>query len=133
MMRVESYMSHAPITIRDDTVYWKAFDIMREKDLHHIPVVNENNAVVGILTRRDLQISALHYKEAPVEVSEVMHSPVVTISAGELLSEAAKQMIDNRIGGLPVLDTNGEVVGILTETDLLRALIDQLGQETPDV
>ena len=131
MMRVESYMSNAPITIRDDTVYWEAFDTMREKDLHHIPVINEDNAVVGILTRRDLQIAAQHFKEAPVEVSEVMHSPVVTISPGELLSEAAKQMIDNRIGGLPVLDTSNQVVGILTETDLLRALIDQLGKETP--
>ena len=130
MMRVESYMSNAPITIRDETVYWEAFDTMREKDLHHIPVVNEDNSVVGILTRRDMQIAAQHFKEAPVEVSEVMHSPVVTISPGELLSVAAKQMIDNRIGGLPVLDTNDQMVGILTETDLLRALIDQLGKET---
>ena len=130
MMQVESYMSHAPITIRDDTVYWKAFDIMKEKDLHHIPVVNESNAVVGILARRDLQIAALHFKEVPVDVSEVMHSPVVTISLGEPLSEAAKQMIEKRIGGLPVLDTDGQMVGILTETDLLRALIDQLGKET---
>ena len=127
-MRVEKYMSLVPITIRDDTVYWEAFDIMREKDLHHIPVVNEDNAVVGLLTRRDLKIAAMHFKETPVEVSKVMHSPVVTISPGELLSEAARQMIDNRIGGLPVLDTNGQIVGILTETDLLRALIDQLGK-----
>jgi acetoin utilization protein AcuB len=127
-MQVESYMSQAPITIGDDTVYWKAFDIMQEKNLHHIPVVNESNAVVGILTRRDLQIAAQHFKEAPVEVSEVMHSPVVTISPGEPLSEAARQMIDNRIGGLPVLDSNGHVTGILTETDLHRALIDQLGE-----
>ena len=129
-MRVESYMSYTPITIRDDTDYWKAFEIMQEKDLHHIPVVNENSAVVGILTRRDLKIASMHFKETPVEVSEVMHSPVVTITPGELLAEAAKQMIDNRIGGLPVLDANGQIVGILTETDLLRALIDQLGKET---
>ena len=123
-------MSHTPITIRDDTDYWKAFEIMQEKDLHHIPVVNENSAVVGILTRRDLKIASMHFRETPVEVSEVMHSPVVTITPGELLAEAAKQMIDNRIGGLPVLDANGQIVGILTETDLLRALIDQLGKET---
>ena len=129
-MRVESYMSHTPITIRDDTDYWKAFEIMQEKDLHHIPVVNEDSAVVGILTRRDLKIASMHFRETPVEVSEVMHSPVVTITPGELLAEAAKQMIDNRIGGLPVLDANGQIVGILTETDLLRALIDQLGKET---
>jgi len=128
-MRVESYMSRAPITIRDDTDYWKAFEIMQKKDLHHIPVVNENNKVVGILTRRDLKIAAMHFGETQVEVSEVMHSPVVTIAPGELLTEAARQMIDNRIGGLPVLDANGQIVGILTETDLLRALIDQLGKE----
>lgn len=129
-MQVESYMSHAPITIRDDTNYWKASEIMQQKDLHHIPVINDNEAVVGILTRRDLKIAAMHFGEAPVEVSEVMHSPVVTIKPGELLSEAAKQMIDNRIGGLPVLDANDRIVGILTETDLHRALIDQLGKET---
>lgn len=129
-MQVESYMSHAPITIRDDTNYWKASEIMQQEDLHHIPVINDNEAVVGILTRRDLKIAAMHFGEAPVEVSEVMHSPVVTIKPGELLSEAAKQMIDNRIGGLPVLDANDRIVGILTETDLHRALIDQLGEET---
>ncbi len=129
-MQVESYMSHTPITIRDDTNYWKASEIMQQKDLHHIPVINDNEAVVGILTRRDLKIAAMHFGEAPVEVSEVMHSPVVTIKPGELLSEAAKQMIDNRIGGLPVLDANDRIVGILTETDLHRALIDQLGKET---
>lgn len=128
-MRVEKYMSLTPVTIRDDTDYWKAFGIMQEKELHHIPVVDVNNAVVGLLTRRDLQIAAMHFKEVPMEVSKVMHSPVVTISRGELLSEAAKIMIDNRIGGLPVLDTNGQIVGILTETDLLRALIDQLNKE----
>jgi len=125
-MRVESYMSHAPITIRDDTVYWEAFDIMREKDLHHIPVVDGNDAVVGILTRRDLEKSAQHFKEAPVEVSEVMHSPVVTITPDEPLSAAAANMMEHRIGGLPVLDADDQIIGILTETDLLRALVDQL-------
>ncbi len=125
-MRVETYMSHTPITIRDDTDYWEAFEIMQEKDLHHIPVVNESSAVVGILTRRDLKIAAMNFKETAVDVSEVMHCPVVTITPGELLTEAARQMIDKRIGCLPVLDTKGQMVGILTETDLLRALIDQL-------
>ena len=125
-MQVESYMSHAPITLRNDTDYWKASEIMREKDLHHIPVVNENDKIVGILTRRDLRIAAMHFGEAHVEVSEVMHSPVVTIAPDEPLAEAAQQMVDNRFGGLPVLDDNDRIVGILTEPDLLRALIDQL-------
>jgi len=129
-MRVENYMSPAPVTIRDDTDYWKAAEIMKARDLHHIPVVNESDAVVGILTRRDLKIAAMRFRETPVEVSEVMHSPVVTIAPGEQLAAAARQMIDHRIGGLPVLDANDQVVGILTETDLLRALIDQLDEKT---
>lgn len=129
-MQVESYMTYAPITIPDDTDYWKASEIMQEKDLHHIPVVNGGGKIVGILTLRDLKIAAMHFGEANVEVSEVMRSPVVTVAAGEPLAAAAKLMVDNRIGGLPVLDVNDQVVGILTETDLHRALIDQLGKET---
>jgi len=128
-MRLDKYMSRAPITIRDDTDYWKAFGIMKAKNLHHIHVVNERSSVVGILTRNDMKVAAMHYREASVDVSEVMHSPVVTISPGEPLSEAARQMIDNRIGGLPVMDADNQMVGILTETDMLRALIDQLGTE----
>ena len=129
-MRVESYMSHAPIIIRNDTDYWKASEIMQEKNLHHIPVVNETDEIVGILTLRDLKIAAMHFGEANVEVSEVMHSPVVTVAPDEPLAAAAQQMVDHRIGGLPVLDVNGQVVGILTETYLLRALIDQLDKDT---
>jgi len=126
-MQVENYMTNSPVTIRDDMDYWKAFEIMQEKDLHHIPVVNESSAVVGMLTRRDLKVASMHFREVHADVSEVMHSPVVTTTPGALLSDAARQMIDNRIGGLPVLDADDQVVGILTETDLLRALIDQLG------
>ena len=127
-MKVDSYMSPAPITIRDDMNYWKAFEIMQENSLHHIPVVDDSDALVGILTRRDLKIAAMHFKEASVEVSRVMHAPVVTISVDESLSAAARQMIDNGIGGLPVMGSDGQLAGMLTETDLLRALIDHLGE-----
>ena len=129
-MQVESYMSRAPTTISGDTDYWKASEIMQEMDLHHIPVVNQENKVVGILTRRDLKIAATHFGKAPVEVADVMHSPVVTIAPEEPLAEAARQMVEHRFGGLPVLDEGGQIVGILTETDLLRALIDQLENPT---
>ena len=129
-MLVESYMTYAPITIPDDTDYWKASEIMQEKDLHHIPIVNQADQIVGMLTLRDLKIAAMHFGEANVEVSEVMHSPVVTVAAGEPLADAARRMVENRIGGLPVLDVDGQIVGILTETDLHRALIDQLDKAT---
>ena len=129
-MRVESYMSHAPITVRDDTDYWRASEIMQEKNLHHIPVVDKNEKITGIVTLRDLKIAAMHFGEAHVEVSEIMHRPVVTVAPDEPLAEAARQMLDNRIGGLPVLDGNDQIIGILTETDLLRALVDQLDKKS---
>ena len=125
-MRVKNYMSDAPMSINGDTVYLKAFEIMKDKNLHHLPVVDDGGAVVGILTRRDLQLAAQHFKDAPVEVSEVMHTPVVTVSPEDSLREGARLMMENRIGGLPVMDGEARLAGVLTETDLLRALTDLL-------
>ena len=125
-MQVESYMSNAAVTIRNDVGYSDAFDIMETKGLHHLPVVDGEDKVVGILTRRDLQLAAQHYQDAPVEVSEVMHTPVVTVSTDTSLAAAARRMIDMRIGSLPVMDGDDRVIGMLTETDLFRALTDLL-------
>ncbi len=125
-MQVSNYMSSSPVTIRNDAGYGEAFEIMQAQDLHHLPVVDEHNAVVGILTRRDLQLAAQHFQDAPVEVSDVMHSPVVSVAPDTSLSAAAKQMMELRIGSLPVMDEKQQVIGMLTETDLFRALIDVL-------
>jgi len=127
-MKVSSYMSEAPTTIQTDADYREAFDIMHDRNLHHLPVVDPEGRVVGILTHRDLQLAARHFLEAEVEVSEVMHAPVVTVTPDEPLASAARLMISNRIGGLPVLK-DGRVVGVLTETDLFRALIELLGSQ----
>lgn len=124
-MKVSSYMSEAPVTIRSDSNYRDAFDIMHDRNLHHLPVLGTDDKVVGILTRRDLQLAARHFREASVDVSEVMHTPVVTVGPEEPLASAAKRMIDDRIGSLPVVE-DGRVVGVITETDLLRALTDLL-------
>lgn len=122
-MKVSDYMSRSPTTIRTDADYREAFDIMHDENLHHLPVVDANERVVGTLTQRDLQLAVRHFMEAEVEASEVMHTPVVTVAPEESLASAARLMVSNRIGGLPVVD-NGRVVGVLTETDLFRALIE---------
>ena len=80
-MRVDDYMSNSPVTVRDDADYDMAFEIMETRDMHHLPVVDANNEVVGILTRRDLQLAARCFREAPVEISEVMHTPVLTAAS----------------------------------------------------
>ena len=129
-MQVESYMSHAPVTIRDDTDYWKASEIMQEKNLHHLPVVGSDNSVIGIVARRDLQIAATHFHEAPVEIGDVMHQPVTTISSAVNLIAAIEHLINQGIGCLPVTKEGGnELVGIITEIDMLRALRDMLAKQ----
>lgn len=124
-MNVSSYMSGSPTTINNDVDYREAFDIMHDKDLHHLPVVDADGKVVGILAQRDLQLAARHFREANVEVSDVMHTPVVTVAPDESLKSAAERMMSGRIGGLPVVDGD-RIVGVITERDLLRALIELL-------
>jgi acetoin utilization protein AcuB len=125
-MLVSNYMTAAPVTIGLDADYGSAFDIMEDKNMHHLPVVDAAGEVVGILTRRDLQLAARHFQEAPVEVAEVMHTPVSTVKPDTKLSEAAAMMMEQHIGGLPVMDDNNHIIGIVTETDLFRALMDSL-------
>jgi acetoin utilization protein AcuB len=122
-MLVSDYMSPAPVTIKAGADYKQAFGIMQEKNLHHLPVVDGSNGVVGIVTRRDLQIAAQHFHEAPVDIGDVMHTPVTTIPAGADLATAVDRMIAQGIGCLPVTgDSETELVGIITEIDMLRVL-----------
>jgi CBS domain-containing protein len=128
-MQVHQYMSESPVTIGVSDDYRSAFDIMESRDLHHLPVVNHEGNVVGIVTRRDLQLGARFFHEAPTEVSEVMHAPVVTIPSDANLSAAAERMIAERIGCLPVVDGDHKLAGMLTETDLFRALQELLAKQ----
>jgi len=122
-MQVRDYMSPVPVTIEAGADYKLAFGMMEEGDLHHLPVLDGSNGIVGILARRDLQLAARYFHEAPVEVGEVMHTPVVTIMADADLADAAERMQAQSIGCLPVCNDDGShLVGIITETDLLRAL-----------
>jgi CBS domain-containing protein len=129
-MQVRDYMSPTPVTIDAGTDYNEAFDVMEQRGLHHLPVLDSSGDVVGILARRDLQLAARYFHEAPVEVGDVMHTPVTTISPETALEVAVERMSADRIGCLPVSEDGGKhLVGIITETDLLRALRDLLAKQ----
>ena len=122
-MQVKDYMSRTPVTIDAGADYKQAFAIMQEKGMHHLPVIDDGRGIVGIVARRDLQVAAQHFREAPVEVQDVMHSPVTTIPADADLVSAVDELVRKGIGCLPVTDDEGkELLGIITEVDLLRAL-----------
>ncbi|WP_058554359.1 HPP family protein [Thiohalocapsa sp. ML1] len=126
-MQVRDYMTAAPITIDAGADYQDAFSIMEEKGLHHLPVLDAGGNCAGLVARRDLQLAARCFQEAPVEIGEIMHQPVTTISPDADLGAAVERMMADHIGCLPVSDNGGgHLVGIITETDLLRALRDLL-------
>jgi CBS domain-containing protein len=120
-MLVRDLMSIPAVTIRSNEDYKTALALMQEKSLHHLPVVGSRGELSGIAAERDLLIAATHYLQSPVEVGDVMHRGVTAVTAETSAAKAATLMLSQRIGSLPVVDTAGCVVGIVTETDILRA------------
>jgi CBS domain-containing protein len=131
-MNVAEAMSRDPVTVTADTSLRRATELMQSKGVHHLPVVDPNGRLVGILTDRDVKhavfLPALaehlgwdqrRYKA--LRVREVMTWSVVTTTPDTSLAQAAAIMFQRRIGSLPVLQ-DGRVVGILTETDVLSGL-----------
>ncbi|MEK6592568.1 MAG: CBS domain-containing protein [Pseudomonadota bacterium] len=128
-MLVRDRMSKHPVTIRADADYKKALSLMQDHAMHHVPVLDAGNRLAGVLAERDLLLAATHYLQSNIEVAEVMHRNVVTVSPDMPISEAAKLMVNHNIGGLPVVDGEQHVVGIITESDIFRAFVELLGQE----
>jgi len=135
-MLVGERMTRDPIVVRDDTPIDKALKIMRDNKVRRLPVLNDKGALVGIVSDRDLlfaspspatslSIYELHYLLARIAVADVMTTEVITVTEDTSLKEAARIMVDHRIGGLPV-ERKGELVGIITETDLFKTFLELL-------
>jgi acetoin utilization protein AcuB len=120
-MLVRDRMSAPAVTIRANTDYKAALRAMESNSLHHLPVLDAEGKLVGMAAERDLLIAATRYLQSNVEVGDVMHRGIVTASPDMKLASAAKLMASKRIGGLPVVDGSGTLVGIITEADILRA------------
>jgi acetoin utilization protein AcuB len=123
-MLVRDRMSICVVTVRSDANYMAGIKLMQDNAMHHLPVVDSGGRLVGILAERDLLIAATQYLQAPVEVSEIMHRGVVTADPDMPINEAARLMAHHKIGGLPVLEDGRKLVGIITETDILRTFIE---------
>jgi len=131
-VRVSELMTRAPLTIRQDATAGAAWKLMRARKIRHIPVLDGSGRLVGIVTDRDLRQVILdpdiqaQLGQAPdamnvLTVAEVMTWGVITVRPDSDLREAARVMHAHKVGALPVVE-HGRVVGILTETDLLRQI-----------
>jgi acetoin utilization protein AcuB len=118
-MKVSQYMTRRVITIGPETEFHRAFDLMRSRRIHHLPVV-EGDRVVGIVAERDLLLAAANFGSAEVPVGEIMRGPPVCVSENVQLKEAARLLVTHHIGSLPVLSAAKVLVGIITETDIFK-------------
>jgi len=128
-------MTHTPVTVREDGAALEALDAMVEQGIRHLPVVDDGNHVIGVLTIDDLRAAFpfdVSWKRRidPVDreavqdlrVSDAMTWAPHTAHPETTLEHAVRRLAENRIGCLPVVDARHQLVGILTETDALRAL-----------
>ncbi|MBI2116919.1 MAG: CBS domain-containing protein [candidate division NC10 bacterium] len=141
-MHVLQWMNRDLVTVSPDESFRTAMHLIRQKGIRHIPVV-EGKRLVGIITDRDLRqaspsgatslsIHELHYILERLTVREVMTKQVVTIRPEQTVEEAALLLLGHRIGGLPVV-REGELCGIITETDILQAFLQLRGKGPLDV
>jgi acetoin utilization protein AcuB len=113
-------MTPNPVTITGETTVRRALEIIEKRKLRHLPVLDNRDVLVGIVSEKDL----LRAKDDdPIET--VMTPEVVTITEYAALEEAARIMADHKVSCLPVL-RNGRLVGIITETDLFKIFLELL-------
>ena len=114
--RAENGMIYDPITISKDNTVGDALKLMHDNKIGGIPVVNDANILIGIVTNRDLRFQ----RDMSRKIEEVMtHDGLVTTTNPDL-AHAADVLLQNKIEKLPVVDANGKLVGLLTYKDITK-------------
>lgn len=140
-MKVQDIMHISVVTLHSSDKLNVADDIMTMGRMRHLPAVDGHNRVVGIVTQRDLYKAAISSvlgfdrdKEQEwlgnVKVVDVVTTNVVTVAAEAGMSETIEKLLTLKIGWLPVVDAEGKLMGLVTETDCLRCFRDLLKMGT---
>jgi len=137
-MLVANWMTKDVITITPDRSMMKVSKVMKDKDISRVPVVDEDGKILGIVSDRDikdaspskattLDMHELYYLLSEIKIKDIMTKKPVTIRENETVEKAAVLMLEGNFGGLPVLDEQGVVVGIITDTDIFKVLVEISG------
>jgi acetoin utilization protein AcuB len=126
------------MTVTADTTFQDALKLMRDHKFRRIPVVDQEGKLIGIVSERDLlhaspspatslSVWEVNYLLWKLKVADIMTHHVITIDQDAPIEDAANLMVSRKIGGLPVVDHAGMVVGVVTETDIFKAFAEMLG------
>ena len=137
--KVSHYMSPQVVSIPPTMGIREAFFKMKENSIRHLPIIDDNNKLVGIISDRELRrpnwvdeakdIAHVYYLDNSMLVSDVMITRIHVLHTYDTLNKAVLLLLDNHIGAAPVLDKTENLVGMLSAIDLLRALQDSIDQQ----
>ena len=136
-MLVKNWMSKEVITIDVNDSMTHASGLMKENNIRGLPVM-KNGELVGVVTDRDLKkasasnattldIHELLYLIAKIKVEEIMTKDPITIPVDYTVEDAAEILLDNKLSGAPVVNNEGELVGVITQADIFRVLVSLSG------
>ena len=125
-VKIHSLMVPDPITITEQASIREAIELMKINSIRHLPVVSEGDVLMGFVTLADLKQGLIPSMVADLTLSDLMIKDPITVDPDEDIEIAAQLIYKYKIGGIPVVK-RGKVVGIITESDILRAFIDMMG------
>ena len=123
---VADFMNHQPYVVTENTNVREAVEFLLKKKIIGVPVVNSDNQLVGYLSEQDCieeMLNDAFYCEEPAAVSKVMQQEVLSVTPSTTIVELAQTIIKNKPKNYPVIDNN-KLVGLISRTDVLKALID---------
>ncbi len=133
-MLLRKWMTSDVITVNQDTSMMKASKMLKDTAIHRLPVVDEKGKLCGIVSDRDikdaspskattLDVHELYYLLSEIKIKDIMTRNPHTISVHATVEKAAVEMLEKKIAGMPVVNEEQEVVGIVTDTDIFKVLI----------
>ena len=125
-MKIKSLMITSPVTVTENASIQKAIELMKEKGFRHLPVVSTGKKLKGFVTLSDLKQGLIPAMVGDLTLSDLMILDPITVDPDDDLETAARLIYEHKISGMPVVK-NDKLVGIITETDILRAFIDMMG------
>jgi len=137
-MLIANWMTKDVLSLTPDRSMMKASKMMKDNSVSCLPIVDEDGKLVGIVSDRDikdaspskattLDMHELYYLLSEIKLKDIMTKKVVTIRPDETVEKAAVLMLEGHFGSLPVVEEDGTLVGIITDTDVFKVLVEISG------